>query len=602
MKLTRFILACVLVVIGAPTLRAGAQTQPVHLDTIQVEVNSRASPALGSTTRAIDVIVRDEIRNSPAANIAEVLHWAFGVDLMPRSPALYDVAIRGSSFEQVLVLVDGVRMRDGQTGHFNLNLTVPLEQVERIEVLRGPASALYGSDALAGVINIVTRRGGSGSSASLSMGSFGTTDARLGHHREIGRARVDVAGTYQTSDGHRSGTDYEMANVRLSVSAPIGGHLLSTEAAYALRDFGADGFYGDWPSFEATRTTTASARWRVELDSAHSVEPLVSYRRNSDDFILYRDEPERFRNLHTTDQLVTELIGRAALADRVLAAAGLHALRDEIRSSALGDHDEWSVAGSLELAASVARLNGTAGIRADRLVSGTVVASPAVSAAWSVDERLRLRSSGGRAFRSPTWTERYYVDPGHTGNPDLEAEQAWSWELGTDLYPLERARFGASAFIRKAENLIDWARPEPTAGWVTRNVESATFRGIEADLEVRDLLGANVLARASWLSLSSSSAAGLESKYALRPQTDSYLLSLDRALAGPVRLGVRATRERRLEDAGYTLVDARAVAELSELRLWLDLRNVLDETYQDISRNPAPGRNLYLGLEWRPVL
>jgi iron complex outermembrane receptor protein len=122
--------------------------RPVPLDTLRVTTSSRASAEMATATRAVEVITAAQIRRLPARSVAEVLQWALGVDLMPRSPALFDVAVRGSSFEQVLVLVDGIRMSDAQTGHFDLNLAVPLDQVERIEILRGPASTLHGADAV----------------------------------------------------------------------------------------------------------------------------------------------------------------------------------------------------------------------------------------------------------------------------------------------------------------------------------------------------------------------------------------------------------------------------------------------------------------------
>src|SRR5690606_27325750 len=118
--------------------------------------------------------------------IPDLLQWALGVDLMPRSPALADVSLRGSSFEQVLVLVDGVRVSDAQTGHFDLDLAVPLDQVERIEILRGPGSSLHGADAMGGVINVVTRQGVERSTARAEAGTFGTTGLALSHSMRLG--------------------------------------------------------------------------------------------------------------------------------------------------------------------------------------------------------------------------------------------------------------------------------------------------------------------------------------------------------------------------------------------------------------------------------
>ena len=139
-----------------------AQTLPVLLDTLQVQVGSRLSPQLPVLTRSVQLFGREEIDALPVRTISGLLEWATSVEVQSRSPAQSDLGIRGAGFEQVVVLVNGVRMSDPQTGHFDLDLAVPLDQVERVEILRGPASAVYGADAVGGVVNIVTRGGGPG--------------------------------------------------------------------------------------------------------------------------------------------------------------------------------------------------------------------------------------------------------------------------------------------------------------------------------------------------------------------------------------------------------------------------------------------------------
>src|SRR5690606_18120736 len=131
---------------------------------------------------------------------------------------------------------------------------------------------------------------------------------------------------------------------------------------------------------------------------------------------------------------------------------------------------------------------------------------------------VRLRASATRALRTPTWTERYYRDPANEGSPDLEPELSWSTEVGFDVEPLPATRVGLALFQRSSEGLIDWARPAGgDAVWVTRNVESARFRGIEAHASIPDRTGGRWSVQGSWLSVRSSTPAGMESKYALRP-------------------------------------------------------------------------------------
>ena len=150
------------------------QQRPTEMDTLYVQAVSRTNPNLPASTRSIQLLTAEEISSLPVRTISEALEWATGVEVLSRSPAQSDLSIRGASFEQVVVLVNGVRMSDPQTGHFDLDLVVPLESVERVEVLRGAASALYGSDAMGGVVNIVTRAGKQPLAGSVQGGSWGT--------------------------------------------------------------------------------------------------------------------------------------------------------------------------------------------------------------------------------------------------------------------------------------------------------------------------------------------------------------------------------------------------------------------------------------------
>jgi iron complex outermembrane receptor protein len=436
----------------------------------------------------------------------------------------------------------------------------------------------------------------------LTAGSFDRRSLSAGRRQDVGPLSLDLAGAFEESDGHRPGTDYDMRTGRLAVRYTLdGGHLVAGELAHAVRKFGAGGFYGNYPSFETTRTTTGVLSGRLLAAGALLIEPSLRMRRNSDDFILYRDEPERYRNRHSTLQLGADLVARVPLSTRLSLAAGMHANRDEVESNSLGNHDETSTAFSFELSTErPGGLTGALGLRADRLPTGTTEFNPSASAAWWLHESLRIRSSVGRAFRAPTWTERYYRDPANEGSPDLSAEHAWSADAGVDFHPAPPLRFSASVFVREAENLIDWARDLGGAEtiWRTRNVEDARFEGVEVEMELAEVAGTRVRASGYWLSVTSSAAPGFESKYALRPQVEMLSLSADRGV-GPVELFVRGARERRSGEGHYLRLDGRASLWIREMRLFVDVRNATDEEYLDISQIPAAGRSLSVGLELR---
>jgi outer membrane cobalamin receptor len=599
-RLREIVAALFLVAMAVEPHGAGAQVRPVPLDTLRVSVGSRAGGDVASLTRSVEVIDRQAIARSPARTVGDLLQWGLGVDVMPRSPALVDVAVRGSSFEQVLVLVDGVRVSDAQTGHFDLNLAVPLEQIERIEILRGPASTTHGADAVGGVVQIVTRRGAR-SAARLEVGSFGTAVLGASHGGRRGGATADLAMELQRSDGHRPGTDYRMGTGRAAFGAPVAGGTLALDLGYAARDFGADGFYGPYPSYERTRTGTASVTLRDRAGGAVAVEPAASVRWNSDDFILRREQPELYRNRHSTLQSGVEVVARHAPGRGLRLAAGAEAFSDRLSSARLGDRSESRGALLAEMVAgSAGGAALSAGLRGDVHEAFGVFVSPSAGVAWSLGRAARARASVGRAFRTPTWTERYYSDPANVGDPDLAPERAWSGEVGLEAPVGPRLRLTGSAFVRDSRDLIDWARPAgaPAAEpWRTRNVQTARFLGLEA--EARYFLSPALIAtaRGTWLRLESAEAEGFTSKYALRPMTESITLALDRSARAGLTSGLRAQRARRAGESVHHRIDGRLSYALSGGRIYLDVQNVTAEVYPDITGAPAPGRSAMLGVE-----
>lgn len=602
----------------------------VALDPVHV-VGTRTGSDLPSRTRAVEVLDRSVLDGLPARTVADALRWAMGVELGDRSLAQADVSMRGAGFEQTLVLVDGVRMNDAQTGHFTLDLTIPLDRVERIEVLRGAASAVYGADAVGGVVHIVTRAD-TGWSGRVAGGSFGTTEASAGGGVDLeglGLPRGAVltwSGERTASDGHRPGTDAEVWLANLGLRTPLGGGQLAVDAGVGDRGFGARDFYAVFDSFEETRTTQVSAHWRSDPGGRVVWEPRVTWREHTDDFLLERDDPEGFRNVHTSTRVGGELVARAGLHPRVGLAVGGGAWREELESTGLGDRqqDRQELFAEADLrAASDVRLN--AGLRLDRHDKWGAVWSPSLSASWDLHPSVLLRASAGEAFRGPTWTERYYSDPAHQALPGLDPERSRVAEAGLRLLdPGVVLPAGSlvdlAVFRRTSRDLIDWTRSagDPESLWETRNVNRARVRGLEARVGVPVAEGTRVELTGSLLSLEADAEPGLLSKYALRPPTEALGVAVEQLLPRGAALGLRAQRGRRPagwgaeaeayqagEAARATLVrdvDVRlalpvpAIPGTREASLLLDARNLLGADHPDLTGNPVAGRALYVGL------
>jgi iron complex outermembrane receptor protein len=585
---------------------AAAQTPVIELDTLRATIGSRASAGVPVTSRAVEVISAEQLAATPARTLAEALGWALGIDIQPRSAAQADLALRGSTFEQVLVLVDGIRMSDAQTGHFDLDLAIPLAEIERIEILRGPATAIYGSNAVGGVVQIVTRRGGPRLDASIGTGSFGTATIALatatGNDHLAGR----IAAEYRRSDGHRPGTDDRGLQTRASLDARTGARTLRADLALATRDFGARAFYtavdAPYDEYEETRTATAALTWLPAPDARLAIEPRISARRHEDEFLLQRHDPSFYRNHHTSWQLGGELTARYLAVPGITLAFGGEAYHDILRSTSLGDREEDRAAIFAEATAGhIGSATLNLGLRSDwHSAFGHFLAPSVAGAIWPA-ERLRLRASLGRAFRAPTWTERYYLDPANIGDPNLDPERAWEAELGADLTPAPGVRIGIATFLRSASGLIDWGRPigaEPTDPWRTRNVSDARFRGLEVDATATDPMGIRWNTALTTLSLRAEDLDGLVSKYALRPLNRTASLAAERELGAGISLGLRAYHARRTGEDGYLRGDMRMDYTRGAARIYLDILNLGNTRFLDISGLEAPRRALYLGVAW----
>jgi len=573
---------------------AGQQAGPA-LDTVTV-VASRTR--VSGVVRSVDVITREQISASAARNLADVLSTVMGVDVYGRSAAQADVSLRGSSPEQIVVLVDGVRMTDVQSAHYTLDVGVPLESIERIEVLRGIGSALYGPDAVGGVINIVTRRDQPGELRARS-GSFGSVGAGAAGGAAHDALSLAAAADFDKSDGHRDGTDYRIGQGRISLSAPTSGGVVRTNVALGVRDFGAADFYAPYNSIERTTTTTLDSRWDQSAGE-WSLAVSGSTRRHQDHYVLVRGDPSIYENRHESWQTTGDVVATRG-AGPIAIAVGTEGVHDQLSSARLGAHRDWRAALFGEATAgNPSSPMADLGLRGDHSSVYGDFFSPSLSVSAPIASNVRVHASGGGGFRAPTWTERFYTDPSNQGDPNLEPERFWTGDLGA------RADAGnwsldVTGFARRATNLIDWVKPAgaaPTALWQTMNVGEATYRGIESSLDLPAVDGLRASLFADGLSLTSSQGASLVGKYALRPITSQAGVRVSTPRQRSITARVDMELARRAFEKGYVTGNARVTWNRGAYRVSLDALNLANADWLDASGKPAPGRGLYGEVEW----
>jgi len=568
-----------------------------------VVVTAAATPVeLGTVTRTLTVITRDQIARLPVHSIADVLRLTGSVDVRARGErgVQTDFAIRGANFGQTLVLVDGVRLNDAQSGHHNGDIPVPLDAVERIEVLHGPGSSLFGADAFGGTINVITRRDVAPASGVIQAGSFGLVAGR----GQVGLSRGGVRELLAASVDRSGGFMFERGFATTGVSSRTSlGERASLLASYLWKDFGANGFYGNAPSHEWTNQTLVASDQSLGTWAGWRVGSTLSYRSHGDRFLFDVRRPGMFENRHRTHAVLGAVRGSRSVGTGGSLTVGADGGADWVRSSNLGDHatrrasafGEWRHAFG-----TATQLDGS--LRVDRYTEFGTAWSPAVGIGWWPTSALRLRASTGRAFRVPTFTERFYSDPANWARADVGAETAWAGEAGADLLLSDAWTLTATLFGRLDHDVIDWLRPNTTERWRTYNIRDVDTVG--AEVTAKKTLRDGSFVQVGYTGLAVRAAAVTQlSKYVLDYAPHSLAVAGSVALPAALRLAPRLEYKHRTRSTGtsdYLVVDLRIGRRFAIYEVRLEGTNLGDATYQEILGVAMPGRAATLSLAVRP--
>lgn len=529
----------------------------------------------------------------------DLLRLEPSLDLQQRAPngVLTDLSIRGSSFGQTLVLLNGLRLNDAQTGHFNMNLPVPLEAVDRIEVLKGAGSLFYGSDAVGGVVNVITnvpeRRT---LRIRTALGSFGAQQQRVnfGSSNKLWSQRLVVARDFST--GFTSNRDFRTLSGAYDLR--FRGRLGNTSVLLAAADraFGAEQFYGNFPSWERTKTWWAGIR--QELGS--KTEASFAFRRGTDLFVLYRDRPAVYTNHHAGETYQAALRRVETLNSNTRLSYGVEGLRDTLNSTNLGNRtrDRGAAYVGLDVRA-LRRFSLTLGTREELYTGGGRQFNPTVAAGYWLSHGWKLKASASRAFRLPTFTDLYYRDPANVGNPLLRPERAWNFEGGVQWVGLDSLRAELTVFQRRERDGIDYFRRTPSDPWTAANFQRLRFSGIEAAAAWTVRRGHTFEARHTSIRGSQGSLSGLESKYVFNYPTEHSVFSWQGTLPLKTIARARLGRLGRVRRPAYSTLDLFVASQRGRFMPFVQVLNASATHYEEIPNVPMPGRTILGGVELR---
>lgn len=566
-----------------------------------VVVTGAARPVeLGSVTRAMTILTREHIERLPVQSVADVLRLASSIDVRMRGVrgVQSDFAVRGANFGQLLVLVDGVRLNDAQSGHHNGDIPVPLDAVERIEVLYGPGSSLFGADAFGGTVNVITRRAVESPSLHVQGGSFRLAAGRGQVGFEDGAVRESLAVSADRSSGFMYDRDFRTIIVRSQTAL---GQATNVSISVLSKEFGANNFYGgNAPSREWTDQTLAAVDHRFADVRGWSTSASASYRTHGDRFLFNQLQPQLSDNRHRTHAVLAAVSGTRRIGGAGTLTAGIEGGGDWIRSTNLGDHSTARVSGFGEWRQQIGtrtQIDGT--LRVDRYDEFGTSWSPSAGVGWWPSSMLRLRASVGRAFRVPTFTERYYSDPANLAREEVGPETAWAGEGGADLLVAGGWILQTTLFARADEDVIDWLRPTTADRWRTYNIRDVDTRGLE--LGVRKTFAAGPMILAAYTALDVNAAAVNQlSKYVLDYAPHSLVAAAAIPLPAQFSVAPRVEYRRRSRTTGtfdYVLLDARIGKRLNpHVELFVEGTNLLDESYQEIAGVAMPGATMMVSL------
>lgn len=581
---------------------AQAQEQEANIEQINIQGKLLNIP-IEKSSENVTVISRSEIEKSTSNTVEDLLQQTLGVDVRRRGPgsAQSDVSIRGGSFEQTMLLINGVRMNDSQTGHNSFTIPVDLMDVERIEIIKGPAARRFGNNAYAGVVNIITRatseekikisaEGGDYSSYKLGLSATGGSE-KFRNFFQVNSAH---------SDGYRHNTDLKVNSVFYSGEVLLNGGKIDMMGGFTEKNFGANGFYAS-PSateqYEEVQASILSVGFRKSLGN-WELFSRISHRRGQDMYLFNREKPEIYRNMHIGNNLGLEA-GAAVDSKLGKTAFGTELRQEYLRSSNLGKRDRFITQFFLEHHISLLdeKLQIVPGISYANFSSGGDFFYPGLDVGYQVSPNHKVYANVARVHRIPTFTDLYYTSATEEGNEFLKPENATAYELGYK-YTRSGFVFTLSGFQRDTKNGIDWLKSDEDNKWHASNIGDVKTRGIETEISkdfnsvIRNLsVGYSYLDQKFGSSFT-------DTRYQMDNLKHQFIAKTQNQFSDNFDSEITYRYQERSTGDSYNLVDFKFNYHRKDLTLYTLISNLTGTKYTEAFGVPMPGRWFYLGANY----
>lgn len=602
----RTLVAVVLCLLVTLSLVAQEVSTSADLPDVLVHENRIETP-FSESSRTINIITKEQIAAVPVVSVAELLHYVSGVDIRQRGAhgVQADVSIRGGTFDQVLILINGIKMSDPQTGHHSLNLPVDISNIERIEILKGPGARIYGQNAFAGAINIITKTSKERfTKVSLQGGENALLGARVATSLPTENASHYLSVARDQSEGYKYNTDYEITNLFYQSNFELGNNSLSFIAGYTDRKFGANGFYASpdfMDQYEEVKTSILAAEYKIVTEN-WVIKPRLYWRRNVDKYIFVRQDPSIYQNDHKGNTYGAE-INTSYSSKAGTTGIGIDVSRTTLESNNLGERERLATSVFLEhrLKFLDGKLDITPGVLFNYYSDFDAIFLGGLDLGYSVSDAVKVYANVGQTYRVPTYTDLYYEDRANIGNSDLQPESALTYEVGTK-YQNRTVNAQISLFQRNTQEGIDWTRAADTLKWQPRNFAAINMNGVDASMDFffpeMDWLNRLNLGY-TFINSSIETDEDIKfSRYALDNLKHQFIAGLDLKLVANLYSNIQFRYNDRVNLDDYSLLDLRLSWRAPKLNIFAEATNLLDKEYKETNLVTMPGRWIRAGVSY----
>jgi len=642
-KITLLSVTYTIVVLTSELIAQNDTLVSKKIDLDEVIVSGQKAPVLYSQlSRIVNTVKKDEIKQMPVSSVNELLENFSGIDIKQRGVlgVQSDISIRGGSFDQNLILLNGVNISDPQTGHHSLNIPVDLNTIERIEILQGSGSRVFGPNAFSGAINIITNTSEQNNTkAGFSAGDFGLYSGYLSTSYKIGKTKHLLSLSKSKSNGYVKNTDFNRDNLFYQSSYNSSYGVVDFQFGYTDKEFGANSFYTPaYPDqFEQTKTTFVSLKF--EAGNKIKLTPVAYFRRHKDRFELFRYEPAAWysgHNYHLTDVYGIKLDARISTIIGIT-TIGAELRSENIWSNVLGENmdDTLKVKGELDgiYTRKYARTISNYFVEHSNVIGNFAFSAgalfswvsendfdfniyPGFDVSYKFLNNYKIYATINKSLRLPTFTDLFYSGPSNIGNPDLKPEQAWSYELGVK-YNGRILKTDISFFIRDSKNIIEWVKSDSanaSSKWETQNLTQVKTIGFETSnrITINRYTINNISINYTYIN-QDASADGYQTKYSLNYLKYNVIIGLNQKIREDLSLNWSARYQDRAgnylkynydlntydgekEFAPFWLLDIKVSYQLKAITFYAEATNVFNKEYIDIANIEMPGRWFKAGL------